>query len=99
MVVGSPPNLVTTSAVASSVFAIYARKPDRAHPDVPAKLADLDEQIRALPDDAFEEKHELLKKRDVLRERAAEHAVEADQTGRLLICFPSWRSQNLILYR
>jgi hypothetical protein len=43
------------------------------------ELADLDEQIWALPDDAFAEKHELLKKRDVLRERAAEHAVDADK--------------------
>lgn len=60
------------------------------------ELADLDEQIRALPDDAFAKKHELLKKRDVLRERAAEHAVDADKnrsTVDLLAELSGWRSQ------
>ena len=46
--------------------------------DLIRELADLNQQIWALPDDAFAEKHELSKKRDVLRERAAEHAVDAD---------------------
>jgi hypothetical protein len=43
------------------------------------ELADLNQQIWALPDDAFAEKHELLEKRQLLRDRAAEHAVDADQ--------------------
>ena len=43
------------------------------------ELADLNQQIWALPDDAFAEKHELSQKRDLLRERTAEHAVYADK--------------------
>ncbi len=43
------------------------------------ELADLNQQIWALPDDAFAEKHELLKKRYSLREQAAEYAVDADK--------------------
>jgi len=47
--------------------------------EVTRKLADVDEQIRSLPDDAFAEKYELLKKRDQLREDAARFAVDADK--------------------
>ncbi|RLE15450.1 MAG: hypothetical protein DRJ28_04110 [Actinobacteria bacterium] len=43
------------------------------------ELADVDEQLRVLPDDAFADKFELLKKQDVLRERAAQFAVDADK--------------------
>lgn len=43
------------------------------------ELADVNQEIWALPGDAFAEKHELLKKRDSLRERAAEHAFDADK--------------------
>jgi predicted naringenin-chalcone synthase len=46
---------------------------------VTEELADVDEQLRALPDDAFADKYELLKKQDVLRERAAQFAVDADK--------------------
>ena len=42
-------------------------------------LADVEEQLRALPDDAFADKYELLKKQDELRERAAQFAVDADK--------------------
>lgn len=43
------------------------------------ELAEVNQEIWALPDDAFAEKYELLKKRDSLRERAAEYAVDADK--------------------
>jgi len=43
------------------------------------ELADMDDQLRALSDDAFAEKYELLKKQDELRERAAQFAVDADK--------------------
>jgi len=46
---------------------------------VTKELADVDEQLRVLPDDAFADKFELLKKQDVLRERAAQFAVDADK--------------------
>ncbi len=42
-------------------------------------LADVDEQLRALPDNAFARKYELLTQQDRLRERAAAHAVDADR--------------------
>jgi len=47
--------------------------------EIARELADVDDQLRALPDDAFAEKYELLKKQDVLRERAAQFAVDADK--------------------
>jgi hypothetical protein len=47
--------------------------------DITKQLADVDERLRALPDDAFAEKYELLKKQDELRERAAQFAVGADK--------------------
>jgi hypothetical protein len=47
--------------------------------NVTKELAHVEEQLRALPDDAFADKFELLKKQDVLRERAAQFAVDADE--------------------
>jgi len=47
--------------------------------EVVQKLADVDEQIRSLPDDAFAEKYELLKRQDELREDAAQFAVDGDK--------------------
>jgi uncharacterized coiled-coil DUF342 family protein len=41
------------------------------------ELADIDERIRALPDDAFGEKHELLKRWDELRAERDERQAEA----------------------
>jgi hypothetical protein len=46
--------------------------------DITAKLAAVDEAIRALPDDAFAEKHELLKQQDALRAEAARYAADID---------------------
>ncbi len=60
------------------------------------ELADVDEQLRALPDDAFADKYELLKKQDELRERAAQFAVDADKersTEALLSELSGLRSQ------
>jgi hypothetical protein len=47
--------------------------------EIARDLADVDDQLRALSDDAFADKYELLKKQDVLRERAAQFAVDADK--------------------
>jgi hypothetical protein len=47
--------------------------------NVTRELAHVEEQLRALPDDAFADKFELLKKQDILRERAAQFAVDADK--------------------
>jgi len=60
------------------------------------ELADVDEQLRALPDDAFADKYELLKRQDELRERAAQFAVDADKersTEALLSELSGLRSQ------
>lgn len=43
------------------------------------ELAAVNKQIWALPDDAFAEKYELQKRRDVLRAQAEEYAVDADK--------------------
>jgi hypothetical protein len=47
--------------------------------EIARDLADVDDKLRALADDAFAEKYELLKKQDELRERAAQFAVDADK--------------------
>ena len=60
------------------------------------ELADVDEQLRSLPDDAFAEKHELLRRQYELRERAAEFAVDRDKarsTPELLSELSGLRSQ------
>ena len=60
------------------------------------ELADVDEQLRALPDDAFADKYALLKRQDELRERAAQFAVDADKersTEALLSELSGLRSQ------
>ena len=46
--------------------------------ELTSRLAAVDEAIRALPDDAFADKHVLLKQRDQLREQAAEYAADRD---------------------
>jgi predicted naringenin-chalcone synthase len=43
------------------------------------ELAEVNEKIWALPDDAFAEKYELTNRRDLLREQAATYAVDADK--------------------
>jgi hypothetical protein len=43
------------------------------------ELAEVNEKIWALPDDAFAEKYELFNRRDTLREQASELAVDADK--------------------
>jgi hypothetical protein len=51
------------------------------------ELAEVQDALLALPDDAFAERHELLKRRDALREQAAAFARDRDQnrpTGDLL---------------
>ena len=45
-----------------------------------AELAEIDDRIRALPDDAFADKYELLKEQDRLRDQAAQYAVDRDKT-------------------
>lgn len=47
--------------------------------EITRALADVDERLRALPDDEFAEKHRLLKEQDKLRELAAQFAVDADK--------------------
>jgi len=46
--------------------------------DISTRLAAVHDAIRELPDDAFAEKHELLKEQDKLREEAAQYAVDLD---------------------
>ena len=43
------------------------------------ELAEVNNLMWALPDDAFAEKYELQMKRDALRKRAEEYAVDADK--------------------
>ncbi|MCL1601469.1 MAG: hypothetical protein M3112_08050 [Actinomycetia bacterium] len=43
------------------------------------ELAEVNKQIWALPDNAFAEKYELQTRRDALRKRAEEYAVDADK--------------------
>ena len=43
------------------------------------ELAEVNKQIWVLPDDAFAEKYELQTRRDALRKRAAQFAVDADK--------------------
>jgi hypothetical protein len=60
------------------------------------ELAEVNKQIGALPDNAFAEKYELQKKRDILREQVAEYAVDADKdrsTPELLAELSGLRSQ------
>ena len=60
------------------------------------ELAEVNEKIWALPDDAFAEKYELLNRRDTLREQAATFAVDADKersTAELLSELSGLRSQ------
>jgi hypothetical protein len=60
------------------------------------ELAEVNEKIWALPDDAFAEKYELLNRRDTLREQAARFAVDADKersTAELLSELSGLRSQ------
>lgn len=46
---------------------------------IDAKLADIHEQLLALPDDAFKEKYALLKRQDRLREEASQHSQTVDE--------------------
>ncbi len=46
--------------------------------DVARRLAEVQDALLALPEDAFAERYELLKQRDALRERAAEFATSLD---------------------
>ena len=60
------------------------------------ELAEVNEKIWALPDDAFAEKYELFNRRDTLREQASELAVHADKersTAELLSELSGLRSQ------
>ncbi len=43
------------------------------------KLSEIQELLVALPDDAFGERAELIRRRDELRSEAARHAAGADQ--------------------
>lgn len=60
------------------------------------QLADLGGEIYSLPDDAFAEKYELMKKRDVLREKASQYSVDVDKgrsTEELLAELAAMRTQ------
>ena len=60
------------------------------------ELAEVNNQIWALPDDAFAEKYELQQRRDALRRQAEEYAVDADKeraTGDLLAELSGLRMQ------
>ncbi|MDH3684341.1 MAG: hypothetical protein OEV40_30845 [Acidimicrobiia bacterium] len=47
-------------------------------PDIAARLAAVHDALRELPDDAFAEKYELLKRQDALRDEAAQYAIDLD---------------------
>jgi len=60
------------------------------------ELAEVNNQIWALPDDAFAEKYELQQRRDALRKQAEAYAVDADKersTGDLLAELSGLRMQ------
>ncbi|MCH7668242.1 MAG: hypothetical protein IIC71_03430 [Acidobacteria bacterium] len=46
--------------------------------DIVARLVTVNDELLALPDDAFAEKYKLLKERDKLREEASQYAVDLD---------------------
>lgn len=54
---------------------------------VTAKLADVQKRLLELPDDAFAEKYELLKERDLLRDEASEasRAIDSDRSDEDLL--------------
>ena len=61
------------------------------------QLADVQDQLIALPDDAFAERYKLLQRQDELRSQAAEHAKGADierPTEDLLVELVSLRMQR-----
>ena len=47
--------------------------------DITTRLADVQKRLLDLPDDAFAEKYDLLKERDVLREEAASYSETLDR--------------------
>lgn len=46
--------------------------------DIVARLVTVNDELLALPDDAFAEKYKLLKERDQLRDEASQYAVDLD---------------------
>lgn len=46
--------------------------------DIVARLVTVNDELLALPDDAFAEKYKLLKERDKLRDEASQYAVDLD---------------------
>ena len=68
--------------------------------DITRRLAEVNDAIYALPDDAFAEKYALLKKRDKLREEAAQYAEHLDaqrSDAELLAELSALRSQLSVL--
>lgn len=68
--------------------------------DLAARLAAVHDALAELPDDAFAERHELLKQQDALREEAAQYAVDLDAARSdedLLAELSGLRSQLVLL--